>query len=270
MKKRFMSLSLAVWLILSCALLPVSAMENDIEYDYLLSIGVPETYLDGLDDQDVEGLFNRVSGKGYVFHSIETVVLEEESPLSGARGSISPSMMEFSMLIFTLSDPDEMPERIYEVYIDITYEWLTGFPLVNLQDAITVNWDSSDFVFSSGSFRSYDEAKRYLVNWEIYNSLSVPDIVQQGGLGYTIPLWIIDATSGNINAFKGGCYFSLLPRSPMYAGINYISGVEAQYAHSLIGLGLGVGSGADGVSVSISSATIYDYTTASGEVYYDR
>lgn len=272
MKNRFVSLGLAVWLILSCALIPVSAIGNDIEYDYLLSIGVPASYLDELDTDELLRLYNKVYGKNYRLQSIENSVLSVQSQLSDVEERIIPleDKLDLNMLVFCHSDPDEFPEQIYEVYIYFTYEWITGYPYFVATDAVTLNWDSSLLRYSPGSFYSYNEANPVSTGWYIYNTLSAPNTLEQGGLGYTIPISQPTIENGNARYFnlRGGCDVALIPTVNMYPGLIGTT-ISAKYGHATVDMDIQFSIGNGGMGVTITPSLGMETTTVAGEVYYE-
>jgi len=175
--------------------------------------------------------------------------------------------------MITFYSADEETGRIYDMYVSISYTWAPLKPTICREDGIAVNWDSSVFGMQGGSFSSYDRAYcRFAQDWITHHSQTNPNLAEQGGLGYIASLEYREPMSHQLAyQYKGNCSFILLPRSPMYIGINEYMPLNAQYTHNKNPLpGFNVGFSYNGISVDVDLAGLKDEMTTTTEVYYDR
>ena len=266
-------------MVISCFFMSASAQGVSIEdqYNYLLSIGTPESCLNNLIDIEIINLYNDLYGKNYIFNSINMTGDSKSKNMSDEFSDIVPMGYipddNLYFRIMTFYSSDEETGRIYDMYVSINYIWEPLKPIVCRQDGIAVNWDSSVFGLQSGSFDSYDIAYcRYAQDWIMHRTQASPNLSEQGGLGYIASLEFREPMSHDeAYQYKGSCAFILLPRSPMYIGINEFMPLNAQYIHNKNPLpGFNVQFIYNGVSVGVDLAGLKDEMTTGTEVYYDR
>ena len=105
------------------------------KYDYLLGIGIPESFLGNCIANDITAIYNDVYDKNYVFNSVRT-------------DSSTNDAFCLSLLTLYLIDP-EFDNLIEEVYAVVICEWnKPQFSLFDRSSLLTVAWDDDLFVCS--------------------------------------------------------------------------------------------------------------------------
>ena len=237
---------------------------NDMK-QYLLQRDYPSDYLDGLIDEQIEGLYEiAVNDLAARFYSVENKTVSiSENDNNLTRGVIPTSELNYQIALTLATSYYGNKQYITKVYVTITYDWLK-LPAFRLNDAIAVNWDSNKLGYVDNTFKEYNYGK-VSGTWVTYNTYTASSELRQGGLGTFAPLNLQNATG-----LKGTVSFQLEPR-PLFS-MGYVpdgsaTTINAQYTHnknSMVGLTFGV----QGASVSINSSGLADSIAKSSTIYY--
>lgn len=245
---------------------------------FLLQIGYTEDYIRNASNSKLINIYHKIKDKNVILLDRKTTVSEFPSDISAPllKGYIGSQY-----LIFETTQIAEInsSKRILSILVFTEYKWKQARPSVRKTDAIAVNWDREIFEFQENSFESYDESGDFsgdtnkITNVTTHNHTNRPTEIQQGGLGYYIPL-----VEGNTEWFgataSGYSSFILKPKITMYTGARNVNSkpttINAQITHkksilspnfSFSVLNFGVSIATDGVN--------YDETSASSTIYYN-
>lgn len=239
---------------------------NDMR-DYLLSIQMPESYLDTLTDEYIEKTYHEYYGKCVEIGEVETMYLSEENEEIQTRGTIGSDEMEFRIFPSYFYKSYTQKELI-NVKITVSFNWL-DFPIWHRTDAIVVNWDSNVFTYQVGTFESYEIICFNVTNPQTRHHTELAELTQ-GGLGFDVSLKseMFQDDAAFLTELKGGASFYLLPsQNPMYQGTGsdgyYTTSVNAQYRHNRNPFVGSVGFSVSGLTVGFDLSTFTD-TVANG------
>lgn len=272
--KKDISLLVSLCLIFSltstaCASSDKSHIYNQAnQIDYLINAGLPQTYLERRTPNEINTLFELAQTHTLQHFSMSTSYFEDDtSPF----GTIPVSDMAFNVDGIAAIKPSlsNEPSYLTSVFVTIDYQWNSGHPFIRAEDAITVNWDSSLFQFTEGTF--YSEDYHHMGSGEVpVNSQTRPATLNLGGLGYYAQL---TNTSPNPVLYRGNAGFILQAKENMYSEDEYPSNVKrslitAVYTHNKNPLGIGLSFLCKDFSVSVSSGSIQDSAGDSFSITY--
>lgn len=239
--------------------------------DKLISEGFPEEYFQYVNDQEIANLYEE--SKVYDFNvNIEKTSMNETQEVE-TRGHIDENM--FEMAVVTISYKKSGSSILEKVKVEANYTWLKN-PVVNKQDGMTINWDSNVFTFQQNSF-SCTNTLEYFDDLVSYGQLSEPDLLQQGGLGYTVELKAnFDYHDGKFGKRFGKATFYLLPtHSPTYvlsAGNSdaSVTTINANYVHNRSIFTGAISFSVKGLGVTINAPALSDSASTAANFYYKR
>lgn len=267
-------LTIALTAMVNVTMVSASTVEITTEdkIEYLISQGIPEDFLNDKETQDIDDIYASFYGKTIEYLGTETVSLTETAnPSDISLLGVIPSddmMLKITTFNSYISNPSSSKTEIYEVQVYIDYQWTDGKPFFRLTDGVSVNWDSSVFLFKPDSFQSTDYvtvANGSHTEWKQANSSSDPEAINQGGLGYTV--WM--RNSPNIALVqKGTAKFILKPKSTIYYGSNRHTSINVEYVHNQNILntvtfsksGMGITLNLSGLKDSVAKSTTFNYS----------
>ncbi len=253
-----------------------SASEINVQEmkDSLAAEGLSMGYLQSLTDSHIAMLY-RDSYEYDFSYEEKTVFMDENTDDNISSSEVTPlghideSMFKLKISRVTYLDVNN---RVSKVNIVINYEWLKD-PMIKKTDGISVNWDNSLFTFQADSFYSYDilvlagESKKR-------NENTVPDLAQQGGIGYSAVLGFNISAGAIIGRAKGTASFYLLPTNLIYQSSSSsggsVSSINVNYVHDRTPLFGSISFTYAGFGVSISAPALNDSSSASLNFYYKR
>lgn len=245
-----------------------SALEVDINQmrNYLVSIQMPELYIDTLNDDMIEETYKEYKSAYVEIGEDQIAYLNENDGEIKTRGTIPSNEMQFSIFPSYFYKNASTKEVDY-VKISVYFEWLK-FPVWHKTDAMVVNWDSNVFTYKINTFKSYEIIAFDGVIRENREYTELAELTQ-GGLGFDVSLnaALFQDEASRVSAMRGGASFSLLPsQNPMYQGNTgsyYTTSVIAQYRHNRNPFVGSVGFSVSGFSVGFDLSMFTD-TVANG------
>lgn len=188
-----------------------SGIEEINYFDYLLSCGYPEEFLNSVTDSTLKNIVSFISDKEILNVDYET------------KADIDNSNIIIKSV--TAKIKDEKTDNIIGEAVCVYWEWLDKAPLIRDEDFIGINWDQELFVYG-GSFYAEDYYKdNQADSWVVSNSYKALARLNLDSLGH----WT------DLKAFKniigGSMVFNLLATSPIETE-NYNDGIEIKYSHN--------------------------------------
>ncbi len=246
---------------------------QDEQIQYLAGAGVPQDYLSRRTSHEIDVLFEMAQTHTLRYFAIDVPYAESDSL---ALGTIPATDMVFRVEGMQAEKPalPGSPSILTDVLITIEYSWYLGHPMVQKEDAIVVNWDSSLFILADNTFHSADY--RYLPMSSVtmtLNEHSNPADIIQGGLGYYANLYNIPSNPATPIVFSGNASFLLKARTKLYASDTYPSSVKytpigAKYTHDKNPVGLGLSFSYGGFGSSVSPGPLQDTVGGSYQIKY--
>ena len=271
----FITLSLCILMIGS--FMTVSASEITIQdmKDKLVSEGLPNSYLQRLTDSHIESLYK--DSFEYDFsYTEETVYMNDDTEVEKDDSAIVPhGHIDESMFKMQISKNTYLSSnnRVSKVNIVVYYEWVKN-PMNKRTDGITVNWDSSIFTFEAGSFYSYDKVLIHGVESKKLNESTVPDLAQQGGIGYSAVLGVHVDSSTPMGWARGTATFNILPTNPIYQSSSAeggaVTSINVNYVHDKTPIFGSISFSYAGMGVTINAPIFNDNSSASLNFYYKK
>lgn len=272
-KNRLISSVLCIILVLSTVTFASAEGSGDVKRMFLLEKGIPQEYLNVLDEGELSELYEKYQNENVFFGGFEKETLTfDESTGSMQRGTISNADMTM-YIMKTVNVSSTTTKKISSVDVDFTWEWDTGAPAIRGTDAIAANWDGDVFSYKPASMRceaKYREVSppigemAYPTTYQTVTSLSAAN---QGGIGWDINL------KKDTNTMMGKGEFTLLPRETMYwnqtEGETNVS-INVIYGHNIIPVGSISLTITPGVSVTITPSATVDSKAVTTLVGYDR
>mgnify|MGYP001852817433 CR=1 FL=1 len=252
-----------------------SAVSIDDMKVLLISKGLPDSYLSNLTDEHIESLYE----DSFIYNieyeeSIAKMNEYSDQDSSDSQivpyGHIDESMFELKTSKTTFTNSNGSVEK---VNIVVNYRWIKE-PMNTKTDGISVNWDASVFTFLAGSFYSYDELLldgEYLAK---INECTVPDLSQQGGIGYSARIGMYTGTMSSGWA-RGTASFYVIPtNNPIYekstsTGASAMT-FNVNYVHDRTPLFGSISFSVAGFGVSVNAPVFNDSLSSSINFYYTR
>ncbi len=205
-------------------IVPVYASEQ--KYNKLLQEGFSRSFLDSIPSEMIEKIENEINDDEEITNIYTKVFYLYE----GNNNEIQPCGMiseeslklEIEAVEICLKDTN----IITRVLVGISWDWEGTKPLQRKQDALTVNWDESLFVFEEDSFYSVDSGKSgEEEEWVAEHEYTRPAQISQGGLGF------YSLMSATYMLTAGAAMFFLLPEISMVTGSTKVTGINVNYVH---------------------------------------
>ena len=242
---------------------------------YLLSIDIPEEFVDILDDNFIEKMYYELSdGKGE-FVEMQTVSLNSHDDVQ-TRGTIPKEELKFNIVVTYIRPNGDTALPISYIGLYIAYHW-EKIPRYLKTDGVIVGWDDQVFTYDSGSFYSYSSCE-YSVNNKLvdsdYYEYYAPALIGMDSIGYDVKLAKVGGKTPT--TLSGAASLNLLPRqNPMYRADRYTTLIAAQYRHlysifkSSVGFELSTSGAGLGVNFATENSTDTIATSVTIKYAYD-
>ena len=237
----------------------------------LVEKGMPEDVITDLPEQKIQELYENSIDKNIYTETITMSMNEGESEIQ-PYGHIDDDMLDMSVTCSTFAAQDG---KVNCIYVFVIYLW-EQVPIIQKTDGIAINWDESLFAYEDDSFNSYcqatDDLDSVMAQWYTYYRLDRPDLVEQGGLGYSVSL--MQYKYEYITYFRGSAHFDLLPKDTIYVDSekdHKVTAINMNYTHDRTPLFGSISFQISGFGVTINAPALND--TASDTVnfyYYDQ
>lgn len=280
MLRKIQSFLLAMVIGTLTIMVPASAYSDNITEQemrqYLEQKNLPAKYLDLLEEERVEYIYNAIKNEGLEY-TVKTVTtyLKETGEGIVPTSDISEAHMKLDVSVADIWN--STTKRVTKVDVLVTYEWLNGRPMLRNTDAISVNWNADVYTYK-GPFESKEYAN-ITTKDDMYYSVGRPTEQEQGGLGYFIHLGetydpINNLPCGNVHG-KGS--FILEPASPLYHvpedeadEATLSTSINVNYVHNedLTGF-FPLSFSIKGVNVSVDTSGSHTEAAASCIMYYN-
>ena len=188
--------------------------------------GLSSNFLDSLFEFEIVKLYNETQDR------LLEVYDKSYENLATPLSNISDRDLKLTPRFVVSSFESGYIDRVY-VFLD--YEWAADMPAVRLTDAISINWDASEFLFSSTKsdfllMQYYSDSE----GWHITNSSRDTPVSKSQGIGFEVPL-----TRHYSNPIGARISFVLFPKDNNYKGNGTIAkklraNVYVEYEHCVI------------------------------------
>lgn len=136
-----------------------------------------------------------------------------------------------------------------------------------------MNRDESLFAYEDDSFNSAcqvtDDLDSAMAQWYTYYRLDRPDLVEQGGLGYSVSL--MQYTYEYVTYFRGSAHFDLLPKDTIYVDSerdHKVTAINMNYTHDRTPLFGSISFQISGFGVTINAPALNDTASDTVNFYY--
>lgn len=136
-----------------------------------------------------------------------------------------------------------------------------------------MNRDESLFAYEDDSFNSAcqvtDDLDSVMAQWYTYYRPERPDLVEQGGLGYSVSL--MQYKYDYITYFRGSAHFDLLPKDTIYVDSerdHKVTAINMNYTHDRTPLFGSISFQISGFGVTINAPALNDTASDTANFYY--
>lgn len=235
-------------------------------YDFLLSCGYSEEFLDALSDEMILKMYNAIGDSEVVDIEESVFQLDEEGVLSLVTpyGTINDSSLTITIDAATINrnGTNEIGLCMYTA----VWEWAVDKPAIRYKDAIAINWESN--IFCLDEFYAQD-TKRAIgeANPTIVKEYTNPAEAVQGGIGHFCQLKLF-------SEYVGGAVLLLLaPTEAMYnpnSSKSNRTNIHFNYVHNRNPLGISLSFSVEVAGVSINPTSMSDSTARYTPFYFSR
>lgn len=265
MKKLF-SLVLSVCMIMSL-ILPSAALgpTTNTEITFLQNYGIPDKLLQSVSNEVIHEWYGYAQSDSLRYGGTTTTFLQSSEKDATVYDTIPTADM--SLTISSVITLKYNSTAIDYIYFIIDYDWADGHPAIRKTDGITVNWNSSLFYMKPYSFKSIDYCTldgRFTYD----TSLDNPNLLEQGGLGYSVNL---RNAIGTIYSYNGTATFCLGTQKTLYYNENrnnYSTSINVTYAHDKTPIAGSIGFNKNGAGVSMSLPSLSDSVSKNVVIEY--
>lgn len=219
MKKYFKYLivfQLIFCVVMSCSVQGFCAENNN--YNYLLSCGYPEEFLNKLTDTTIDEIV-KLHGDNKVIDIIcETEYWPENKP--------DNAKVIINSIIAVMQNPEG--DKIAGESICVYWEWVENKPLVKGEDFISILYSDESLIFEADTFYAEDYWKeKEEEKWNVSDSYRSLARANMNTLGYYTDLKEFKKYVG------GSAVFNLLANSPIEVNSDYNKYFSVEYEHNV-------------------------------------
>ena len=269
---KIISISLALLLLLSLSTSAYAA--NDLQTEFLVSIGFPLEVISQMDNEEVNYVLSLAQQYDIEYSSFTTAQLNSPTDDNiSPFGLIPSSDMTLSVMALTIRGTTGTDGRtaIEGINVIISYEWADGLPRIKKEDAITLNWDNTVFTYKSfenTEYYCYSYGENGQPIWWSRPSVNDPFDNIQGAVCYYTNL-VGTIPDYDYIKHKGIASVILVPASPIYVGTDHNTSLNVQYVHDKNPLLLFKPEFIFGpVSISVQDSALTDRVSASALYQY--
>ncbi len=182
------------------------------DYEWLLSIGIPEEFINNLAESSLTRIRSTIG----------------DNKISGVDYSAEAETNNTDVIVKKLSFQliDNADSSVIGENVCVYWEWAINKPLIREEDYISVKWNKDIFCYDSDSFYAEDYRRNNVGDkWIVsdhYTTLarSSVDRLGHGAKNY-----------GTKKQVGGFMVFSLSPTEPIDTGVSYDRNIDIEYSH---------------------------------------
>lgn len=182
------------------------------DYDYLLSLGIPEAFIKELTESSLKQI--RMTLEGSKVNSLD---YESEA-------TVRDSGLPVKTLSLQLTD--ESGKSVTGETVCVYWEWPVNNPLIRAEDYISASWSKDVFCYDTDTFYAEDYRRNSTDEaWAVSDSYSSLARSSLNSIGHWTKLYTVKKQVG------GFMIFSLLPTHPIDSEEDYDRNVDITYTH---------------------------------------
>ncbi len=192
----------------------VSDPEYISDYDWLLSVGLPEEFIGNLPESALKQIKSALNGS-----NISALDYKSEAVSSNINSDVPIKTLSVQLT-------DNSGKSVVGETVCIYWEWPVNKPLIRDEDFISVRWNRDVFCYDADSFYAEDYRRNNPAdNWTVSDNYSVLARSSLDSLGHWTKLY---TTKKQIGGF---IIFSLTPTHPIASDLDYDRSVYIDYTH---------------------------------------
>ncbi len=228
----FSALTLASLLVSSLFMTTITTIEaaesqatQTEKIEFLKSIGTTDEALASFNPQQIDDLYNTLSGKDAHFSGFDSQIIKVTENNPDERGNISTSQLQLSIGTYDMVSNG----TVIGVDVSLGYQWLKE-PVFTMTDALTFKWDSNLF-YDDGFYAT----SNCMVDGQhlVLENINAPALADSGSFGWDSKLSL--PHHGNSYKHYGGAQVLLRPRNSFSSSADLNSKMYLTYAHEILG-----------------------------------
>lgn len=182
------------------------------DYEYLLSVGIPESFLKGLAETSLSIIRDYIS-----IGNILTIDCNTQKAKS-SNAVIKKLSLQLA---------DESNTGIIGETVCICWEHELNKPILRDEDFIEVGWNDDFYCYDADTFYAEDYRRNAVEeNWKVSKSYNTLAKISLDGIGHWTELYTTKKQVGGFMIFK------LLPTHPIDASDNYDRSISVDYSYA--------------------------------------
>jgi len=184
------------------------------DYDWLVSVGIPEEFISGLTESALKQIKSALGDS-----KVSTLDYQSESAISNSNSDLPVKTLSVQLT-------DKSDKSVVGETVCIYWEWPINKPLIRTEDFITASWNKDTFCYNADSFYAEDYRRNDLNDkWTVSDSYKELSRISLNSLGHWTKLY---TTKNQVGGF---IIFSLLPTHPINSETDYDRDVDIVYTH---------------------------------------
>jgi len=192
----------------------VSDPEHVSDYDFLLSLGIPEEFIGNLPESALKQIKSALEG-----NNVSALDYKSEAVISNINSDVPIKALSVQLT-------DKSGKSVVGETVCIYWEWPVNKPLIRDEDFISVRWNKDVFCYDVDSFYAEDYRRNSESDiWTVSDSYSVLARSALNSIGHWTKLY---TTKKQVGGFM---IFNLSPTHPISSDLDYDRGVYIDYTH---------------------------------------
>lgn len=184
------------------------------DYDWLISVGIPEEFIDDLPESALKQIKSALGDS-----KISTLDYQSESAINNSNSDLPVKTLSVQLT-------DKSGKSVVGEAVCIYWEWPINKPLIRAEDFITVSWNKDIFCYNADSFYAEDYRRNDPSDrWTVSDSYTELSRISLNSLGHWTKLYTTKKQVG------GFIIFSLLPTHPINSENDYDRDMDIVYNH---------------------------------------
>lgn len=184
------------------------------DYDWLISVGIPEEFIDDLPESALKQIKSALGDS-----RVSTLDYQSESAISNSNSDLPVKTLSVQLT-------DKSGKSVVGEAVCIYWEWPINKPLIRSEDFITVSWNKDIFCYNADSFYAEDYRRNDPSDkWTVSDSYTELSRISLNSLGHWTKLYTTKKQVG------GFIIFSLLPTHPINSENDYDRDLDIVYNH---------------------------------------